>query len=424
MTIPGGTSSFTIEDAGARGRDRDLRRQAHQRHRLRDRPLGAARAGLGRGGQRRLRVRRTGSQPQSGDLTFAAGETQKTISIQTYADGTPEPDETFGIHLSHPVNVPIGDADATGTILNDDRDFTSVAPNVLPNTGPMTVTLRGGGLTSQMSARIRNPSMVLLTSIETLDVKSSRLLCMSSITAERGIWGYGTVPSDLVIYLTQDAIPYREDALERLCVPFADPSVGVVYGRQLPRAEASAIERHGRDFNYTSTSEWRQWPRDHALGYRAMFCSNAFAAYRRTALEQIGGFPEHIIQGEDQVAAAIALLAGWTVVYAGGAEVEHSHGYSLLAEFRRYFDIGVCDRINQSLFAPFGTANGAGRRFVASELRYLLRHAPSRIPEAEIRTFLKLLGYHLGQRHTMLPLLVKRHLAMNPMFYARKAPAH
>jgi rhamnosyltransferase len=225
--------------------------------------------------------------------------------------------------------------------------------------------------------------------------------------------------SDLVIYLTQDAIPYKANALEQLCVPFADPSVGVVYGRQIPRTESGAIERHGRHFNYTSTSEWREWPRDHALGYRAMFCSNAFAAYRRTALEHIGGFPEHIIQGEDQIAAARALLARWIVVYAGDAEVEHSHGYSLLAEFRRYFDIGVCDRINQSLFAPFGTANSAGRRFVVSEIRYLLRHAPYRIPEAEVRTFLKLLGYHLGQRHTMLPLLVKRHLAMNPMFYAR-----
>jgi rhamnosyltransferase len=229
--------------------------------------------------------------------------------------------------------------------------------------------------------------------------------------------------SDLVIYLTQDAIPSRPDALELLCVPFADPSVGVVYGRQLPRTEAGAIERHGRHFNYTSTSEWRQWPRDHALGYRAMFCSNAFAAYRRTALEHIGGFPEHIIHGEDQIAAARGLLAGWTMVYAGDAEVEHSHQYSLLAEFRRYFDIGVCDRINQSLFAPFGTANGAGRRFVVSELRYLMRHAPYRIPEAEIRTFLKLLGYHLGQGHSMLPLPVKRRLAMNPMFYAQKSPA-
>ena len=78
----------------------------------------------------------TASQPQTGDLTFAAGETQKTISIQTFGDGTPEPDETFGIHLSHPTNVPIARADATGTILNDDYDFQSVSPTVLPEHRP------------------------------------------------------------------------------------------------------------------------------------------------------------------------------------------------------------------------------------------------------------------------------------------------
>ena len=94
-------------------------------------------------------------RPQNGDLTFAAGETQKTIAIQTYPDGTPEPDETFGIRLSHATNVRIGRADALGTILNDDYDFQSVAPNVLPNTGPITLTLRGGGLTSRMKAKLR-----------------------------------------------------------------------------------------------------------------------------------------------------------------------------------------------------------------------------------------------------------------------------
>ena len=97
----------------------------------------------------------TASQAQTGDLTFAAGETQKTISIQTFADGTPEADETFAIHLSHPANVPVGRTDATGTILNDDYDYQSVSPTVLPNTGLVTVTLRGAGLTSRTAVRLR-----------------------------------------------------------------------------------------------------------------------------------------------------------------------------------------------------------------------------------------------------------------------------
>ena len=57
----------------------------------------------------------------AGDLTFAAGETSKTVtSIWTLDEGAPEPDETFQFHLSHPTNMRIARATATATILNDD----------------------------------------------------------------------------------------------------------------------------------------------------------------------------------------------------------------------------------------------------------------------------------------------------------------
>ena len=36
-------------------------------------------------------------------------------------------------------------------------------------------------------------------------------------------------------------------------------------------------------------------------------------------LEAIGGFPEHVIMGEDHIAVALALMKGWTVVYDGPA---------------------------------------------------------------------------------------------------------
>ena len=82
----------------------------------------------------------------AGDLTFAAGETVKTVTtIWTLNDGAPEPDETFQFHLSHPTNVPISRATSTATIFNDDTALTDVAPNVLGDDGPTTVTLRGTG---------------------------------------------------------------------------------------------------------------------------------------------------------------------------------------------------------------------------------------------------------------------------------------
>jgi len=57
---------------------------------------------------------------QEGTLTFAAGETQKTITVAAIGDGTVEADETFGVQLSSPTGATLARASATGTIVNDD----------------------------------------------------------------------------------------------------------------------------------------------------------------------------------------------------------------------------------------------------------------------------------------------------------------
>ena len=57
---------------------------------------------------------------QSGTLTFAAGETNKTVTVQVRADRAFENDETFSVDLSAAANATIADNTATATIQNDD----------------------------------------------------------------------------------------------------------------------------------------------------------------------------------------------------------------------------------------------------------------------------------------------------------------
>ena len=59
----------------------------------------------------------------SGTLTFAAGETQKTVSVPVLNDALDEGSETMTLTLSNPAPsayVHLGDAEATGTIVNSD----------------------------------------------------------------------------------------------------------------------------------------------------------------------------------------------------------------------------------------------------------------------------------------------------------------
>src|SRR5262249_62299261 len=56
----------------------------------------------------------------SGTLTFAPGETTKTITVEVKGDRSREADETFFLNLSGVVNALLEDNQGLGTIRNDD----------------------------------------------------------------------------------------------------------------------------------------------------------------------------------------------------------------------------------------------------------------------------------------------------------------
>ena len=68
---------------------------------------------------------------KSGTLTFKPGSTKQTIAIPILGDKTVEPDETFMVVLSNPVNAVLLKGAGTGTILNDDALATVAAPTVM-----------------------------------------------------------------------------------------------------------------------------------------------------------------------------------------------------------------------------------------------------------------------------------------------------
>ena len=70
---------------------------------------------------------------QSGTLSFAVGETEKTISITISEDAVPELDETFTLTLANPVQVTLPAGAITGTIANDDGvPIVTITPRATP----------------------------------------------------------------------------------------------------------------------------------------------------------------------------------------------------------------------------------------------------------------------------------------------------
>ena len=89
--------------------------------------------------------------------------------------------------------------------------------------------------------------------------------------------------------------------------------------------------------------------------------------------------------------------------YEAEARVIHSHTYSIVQQFRRFFDNGVSMRDNEWVY-PYSAVGKAGSRLVRHQLRYLVRNRHWLwIPKLAADAAAKFLGFHLGKRYRKLP---------------------
>ena len=140
---------------------------------------------------------------------------------------------------------------------------------------------------------------------------------------------------ETVVFLTQDAVPADRQFLENLVRPLEQEDVAVVTGRQLPKEDATPMERLVRTFNYPAESHIRSEADVEKMGIKAFFSSDVCAAYRRRIYEELGGFEYPLKTNEDMFFAARAIRNGYRVAYAAEARVFHSHNFSLKEQYRR-----------------------------------------------------------------------------------------
>lgn len=299
-----------------------------------------------------------------------------------------------------------------------------------PNTFALVVpTLNAGaqwlGWIEGLKRQTSYPCLVLVLDSESTDetVLQATNAGLSVVFVERRNFNHGGTRNlalqhlpacaDVAVFMTQDALLADVGVLDDLIAAFGDSSVACAFGRQLPHQNASVLAAHARLFNYPCMSRVVSLEDRHRFGLKTCFVSNSFAAYRVRDLMSVGGFPTDVILGEDMYVAARLLMAGKRIAYVADACVHHSHNYSIVEEFRRYFDTGVFHVRNPWLLETFGRAGGEGLRFVRSEMKYLLKNTPMSIPSALLRTFAKWLGYRLGRLEALFPLWFKRRCSMH-----------
>ena len=179
--------------------------------------------------------------------------------------------------------------------------------------------------------------------------------------------------TEIVVFMTQDALLKDEESVQNL-VEFliSNEDLAAVYGRQLPYPYTGPLGTFARLYNYPDYSFVNTFEDRKKKGIKTAFLSDSFAAYKKSLLLKIGGFPRHVNFGEDTYAAAKLLMAGYKTGYCSEAAVYHSHDYSLKQEFNRCRQIGKFHKEEKWLLTTFGKAEGEGIRFVISEMNRLI----------------------------------------------------
>lgn len=202
---------------------------------------------------------------------------------------------------------------------------------------------------------------------------------------------------DIVVFMTQDALPASRTSLEQLLAPLADARVAAVSGRQIARPDARPYERLVRAYNYPAQS--RVWTKDDlsALGVRAYLISDVFAAYRREAYLAVGGFEHPLETNEDMLIAQRLLAQGYTLAYSGEACVYHSHAFTWRQQYSRNRAVG---RFMERYRDRFPCSElGTGMTLARNVLFALLREGrPLECAAFAIDCSARLLGNRAGRR--------------------------
>ena len=231
--------------------------------------------------------------------------------------------------------------------------------------------------------------------------------------------------ADIVVFMTDDAVPADEYLIEELVNAFEQrgsegEAVIMAYARQLPDKDCPLAERYTRSFNYPEESCVKTKADLEQMGIKTFFASNVCCAYDREKFWFQGGFIRRTIFNEDMIFAGKALLQDdYAVAYAADARVIHSHNYNCRQQFKRNFDLAVSQADHPELFGCV-RSESEGIRLVKSTARFLIRRGkPWLVPGLVVKSGFKFLGYRAGKCYRLLPKWLILKLTMNREYWKK-----
>ncbi len=176
--------------------------------------------------------------------------------------------------------------------------------------------------------------------------------------------GCTAATGDFIVMASAHVYPTYKDWLAGLVLPFSDPGVALVYGKQ--RGNEITKFSEGQVL-----SKW--FPDQSDYSQKHPFCNNANSAIRRTLWDQLP-YDESLTGLEDLDWARRAIDLGYKIAYAADAEIIHVHDEGPKQTYNRYRREAIAlkriysqERFNLWHFIRFFTGN------VLSDYRHALQ---------------------------------------------------
>ena len=209
--------------------------------------------------------------------------------------------------------------------------------------------------------------------------------------------GFREARGDVVVMLSQDALPTDSRWLEQLIAPFetaggagALPPVAT-FGRHIARSDAFPLERWQIELDYPLTASEAP-PR---TGVRF---SNVNSAARRSAWQD-EPFDESLLIAEDRVWADRQAARGRSIRYVPEAAVFHSHDYSVREAAARCFAEARARLQSEGVGESVSLLFKAWPKQTTADLVRLAREGrPALWPRASIYRFAQFYGMWRGGR--------------------------
>jgi rhamnosyltransferase len=246
--------------------------------------------------------------------------------------------------------------------------------------------------------------IIIDSSSEDDTVKIARGFGIRTIVIPRHTFNHGKTRNtaaleakgDVLLFMTQDAMPADNTLVRKLTVPLERPDVAATYGRQIPRSGASPVEAFARYFNYPDESSCKGSEDLEKHGIKTIFFSNVCSSIKKELFMKVGMFHEGIRTNEDMLIAAEFIAHGYKIAYVPEARVVHSHNYSLPDQFRRYYNIGWSIKKNRWIF-EYLKAEGEGTKFMKEQIKFLVKqHKYAWLPYMFLESATKYAGFKIG----------------------------